>query len=178
MASEGGAAQLAKMAARPTIAGMSADTTMIIRVGSLDDVEAIYQLNKQVFSEYWSRTSLYSSLESGYDVLIGELHGESIAYLLSLSVLDEIQIMQIAVSKQHRRQGLAIRMTDELIASAMDMQSITLEVRASNQAARACYTQLGFQETGYRKHYYAPNESGCREDALLMTKHLQGGDST
>jgi len=151
---------------------MSADTTILVRVGSLDDVEIIYQLNQQAFSEHWSRASLYSSLESGYDLLICELHGESVAYLLSLSVLDEIQIMQIAVSEQHRRQGLASRMTDDLIASATDMQSITLEVRASNQAARACYAKLGFQETGYRKRYYAPDASGCREDAVLMTATL------
>ncbi|MDQ6969075.1 MAG: ribosomal protein S18-alanine N-acetyltransferase [Mariprofundus sp.] len=157
---------------------MDADNNISFRPGSIADVEAIYRLNQDVFSEHWSRASLYSSLESGYDVLLCELNGDIIAYLLSLSVLDEIQIMQIAVSEQHRRQGLASRMTDELIASATDMQSITLEVRASNQAARACYTQLGFQETGYRKHYYAPDASGCREDAVLMTKHLQGVNSS
>jgi len=144
----------------------------IIRAGSINDLEAIYRLNKQVFSEYWSRTSLYSSLESGYDLLLCDLNGEIIAYLLSMSVLDEIQIMQIAVSSQHRRQGLASRMTKALIESGNNIEIITLEVRASNRAARACYTQLGFQETGYRKNYYAPDASGCREDAVLMSKAL------
>jgi len=156
---------------------MNLNINTAIRAGSLDDVEAIYQLNKDAFSEYWSRTSLYSSLESGYDLLLCELNGDIIAYLLSVTVLDEIQIMQIAVSEQYRRQGLASCMTDVLIASAIDMQCITLEVRVSNQAARTCYAQLGFQETGYRKHYYAPNVSGYREDAVLMTKHLQGAPS-
>jgi len=144
----------------------------IIRAGSINDLEAIYRLNKQVFSEYWSRTSLYSSLESGYDLVLCELNGEIIAYLLSMSVLDEIQIMQIAVSNQHRRQGLASRMTKALIASASNIQIMTLEVRASNRAARACYIQLGFQEVGHRKNYYAPDASGCREDAVLMSKAL------
>jgi len=144
----------------------------IIRAGSINDLEAIYRLNKQVFSEYWSRTSLYSSLESGYDLLLCDLNGEIIAYLLSMSVLDEIQIMQIAVSSQHRRQGLASRMTKALIASGSNIEIITLEVRASNRAARACYIQLGFQEVGCRKNYYAPDASGCREDAVLMSKAL------
>jgi len=143
-----------------------------LRHGGLDDVEAVYQLNRHVFSEPWSRVSLYSSLESGYDVLLAELNGEIIAYVLSLSVLDEIQIMQIAVSSQYRRQGLASRLSEMLITCCTGIQSITLEVRLSNHAARQCYAQLGFQETGYRKGYYAPNASGCREDAVLMCKQV------
>jgi len=156
-----------------TIAGMNNTAiNMTIRVGSIDDVEAVYRLNKDVFSEYWSRPSLYSSLESGYDLLLCEFHGEVIAYLLSLAVLDEIQIMQIAVSSSHRRLGLASRMTETLIASARHIQIITLEVRLSNHAAKACYDRLGFQEVGYRKKYYAPDVSGYREDAVLMSKGL------
>ncbi len=151
---------------------MNADATMTIRVGGLADLEAIYQLNKGAFSEHWSRASLYSSLESGYDILLCDLNGEIIAYLLSLQVVDEIQIMQIAVSSSHRRQGLASRMSKALIASANNIQLITLEVRISNPAARACYEQLGFQEDGYRKNYYAPDVSGRREDAVLMSKRL------
>jgi len=153
---------------------MNLNINTAIRAGSLDDIEAIYQLNKDAFSEYWSRTSLYSSLESGYDLLLCELNGDIIAYLLSVTVLDEIQIMQIAVSASHRRQGLASHMSKELIASANNIQQITLEVRLSNRAASACYTRLGFQEVGYRKNYYAPDVSGCREDAVLMSKTLHG----
>ncbi len=138
----------------------------------MEDVEAVYQLNKTVFSEYWSRTSIFSAMESDYDLLLCESEGALVGYLLSLSVLDEVQIMQIAVSEDYRRQGLASRMTDSFVTSHPDISSVMLEVRLSNNAARACYAQLGFEEVGYRKNYYAPDAAGSREDAVLMTKKV------
>ncbi|WBL35221.1 hypothetical protein O0235_10520 [Tepidiforma flava] len=45
------------------------------------------------------------------------------------------------------------------------MESVTLEVRVSNEAARALYRRYGFYEVGIRKRYYADNH----EDAIIMT---------
>jgi len=152
--------------------------TMItsLRQGGLADLEAIYQLNRENFSEYWSRESLFSALESGYDLLLCEAEGQAVGYLLSLTILDEIQIMQIAVSSHYRRQGIASRMTAALTkppdVAAHHARAITLEVRQSNHAARKLYAGLGFEEVGYRKKYYAPDINGNREDAVLMTRHV------
>jgi len=142
------------------------------RQGNIKDVEAVYHLNKESFSEPWSRVSLYSAIESGYSLLLCESDGMLVGYLLSLSVLDEIQIMQIAVSDHFRRQALATQMTHECIRQSSAACLITLEVRLSNNAARQCYAQLGFKEAGYRKRYYKPDASGYREDAVLMNKHI------
>ncbi len=147
--------------------------TISLRRGGLADLEAVYRLNKENFSAYWSRQSLLSALESGYDLLLCESDGQPIAYLLSLSIPDEIQIMQIAVSADYRRGGIARRMTETLITSSPHASTVTLEVRAANHAARKLYTGLGFEQTGYRKHYYAPDISGKREDAVLMTRQVQ-----
>jgi len=147
--------------------------TISLRQGGLADLEAVYRLNKENFSEYWSRQSLFSALESGYDLLLCESDGQPVAYLLSLSILDEIQIMQIAVSANYRRGGIASRMTDMLIAASPYASTVTLEVRAANHAARKLYAGLGFEEVGYRKNYYAPDINGNREDAVLMTREAQ-----
>jgi len=143
--------------------------TLVLRRGSLADLEAVYRLNRENFSEYWSKESLFSALESGYGLILCEADGDPVAYLLSLTVVDEIQIMQIAVSSVYRRQGLAKRMTEMLAASAEKPPVMTLEVRLSNQPARKLYAGLGFEEVGYRKNYYAPDACGYREDAVLMT---------
>ncbi len=149
--------------------------TLSLRQGGLADLEAAYRLNRENFSEYWSRESLFSALESGYDLLLCEAEGEAVGYLLSLTILDEIQIMQIAVSPHYRRQGIASRMTATLTASAATnrhhVRTITLEVRQSNHAARKLYAGLGFEEVGCRKGYYAPDIYGKREDAILMTRN-------
>ena len=43
--------------------------------------------------------------------------------------------------------------------------AVTLEVRVSNDIAKALYSKYGFTERGVRKSYYADN----REDAIIMT---------
>jgi ribosomal-protein-alanine N-acetyltransferase len=44
------------------------------------------------------------------------------------------------------------------------MESMTLEVRVSNEPAKALYQQLGFVSAGIRKNYY----SETKEDALIL----------
>lgn len=146
-----------------------------LHAGGLDALEEVYQLNRQVFDPCWSRASLLSALESGYDLLLCRMGDELAGYLLSLRVFDEVQIMQIAVAKPYRRLGLATGMTQVLIAGC-ERGAVTLEVRQSNHAARTLYRQLQFEECGYRKNYYAPDAAGQREDAVLMTRTIASMD--
>ncbi len=148
------------------------DEKITLRTGKTEDIERVYHLNRAVFPECWSRSSLFSAIESGYDLLLCESEDSLAGYLLTLTILDEAQIMQIAVSPDYRRQGLASRMTGHFVASHPNIASIMLEVRLSNHIARACYAQLDFEEVGYRKNYYAPDVAGNREDAVLMTRNI------
>jgi ribosomal-protein-alanine N-acetyltransferase len=59
----------------------------------------------------------------------------------------------------------------EARAAAEGAAMATLEVRRSNEPARALYRTLGYQEVGVRPRYYA--EDG--EDAILMDKDLRHG---
>jgi ribosomal-protein-alanine N-acetyltransferase len=53
------------------------------------------------------------------------------------------------------------------------IRTIWLEVRASNQAARALYASLGFVEAGVRPNYYTPVSEGApREAAIVMRLNL------
>ncbi|MEE8556875.1 MAG: GNAT family N-acetyltransferase [Myxococcota bacterium] len=87
--------------------------------------------------------------------------GSAIAYVLGLRVLDEAQVLSLAVSPGWRRCGIA----SSLLRSALDalreqgVSSVTLEVRASNLAARALYRRLGFNREGERRGYYPGGES-------------------
>ena len=105
-------------------------------------------------------------------MIICEAGGELAGYLLSMTILDEMQIMQIAVAEQFLRQGLAEAMSRFLIDTSSGLSAILLEVRVSNRAARNLYTKLGFEESGYRKNYYAPDTTGMCEDAVLMDLKL------
>ena len=82
-------------------------------------------------------------------------------------VADEAEIITVAVSPAHRRQGIARALMEHMLYLAEDARaSVYLEVRASNTPARELYRSLGFAETGVRKNYY----TSPREDAVLMMR--------
>jgi ribosomal-protein-alanine N-acetyltransferase len=79
----------------------------------------------------------------------------------------EVHITNIAVRQKHRRQGIGELLLISLInlATKLEAQFITLEVRASNTAAQGLYAKYGFARVGVRRSYYTDN----REDGVLMT---------
>jgi ribosomal-protein-alanine acetyltransferase len=94
-----------------------------------------------------------------------------IAGYLAAQAVDNIWDLQyIVVAKRFRRRGLATTLLNELIAHVHNKNlpnkngsQIFLEVRASNQAAQALYTKLGFKVIGIRKNYYPVPQ---QEDAI------------
>jgi ribosomal-protein-alanine N-acetyltransferase len=94
--------------------------------------------------------------------------GTVLGYAGILVVLDEGYITNIAVEPAYRRQGIARELLQvfERFALGNKLAFLTLEVRASNEAARALYTKEGYEEVGCRKNYY----DYPKEDAIVMTK--------
>jgi ribosomal-protein-alanine N-acetyltransferase len=80
---------------------------------------------------------------------------------------DEAHLATIAVRDQWRRRGVGGQLLEATIDLAVKESArlLTLEVRASNEAARAMYASYGFAEVGMRPGYYSDN----KEDAILMT---------
>jgi [ribosomal protein S18]-alanine N-acetyltransferase len=88
-----------------------------------------------------------------------------LAFLIARRVGLEWELENVVVAAQARRKGLGSLLIKKLLqySGRLPGTSIFLEVRESNQAARALYQGLGFQETGLRKNYYA----NPTEDAML-----------
>jgi len=82
-------------------------------------------------------------------------------------MLDEAHIIAIAVRKPFRRQGIGegLLLSVITLATKLKARTITLEVRASNQAAQQMYLKHGFHIVGTRPRYYSDNQ----EDAVLMS---------
>lgn len=95
---------------------------------------------------------------------------EVVGYLGMERVLDEGYIDNVAVFPAHRRKGVASALLGALIAygEKEGMAFLTLEVRPSNQGARALYEAHGFQQVGERKNFY----QNPVENALLLTRYL------
>ncbi len=87
-------------------------------------------------------------------------HDRLVGYVLGWVAADEAQLMSIAVEPTARSRGigkaLLTRFLDELAREGV--RSVVLEVRKSNDAARALYESLEFETLGERRKYYADGE--------------------
>lgn len=132
----------------------------------------VAQLEKLCFSDPWSENSVASELENELACwLIAEENGTVAGYIGSQTVLDETDMMNVAVHPDHRRRGIAEALVMALVGELKERGSrcLTLEVRASNDPARALYGKLGFSQIGLRKNYYR----NPREDALILRKEWE-----
>ena len=123
-------------------------------------------------TEAWSEKSVAGELDNKLSLWLVALDGDAVAgYVGSQTVLDETDMMNVAVHPDFRRQGIARQLIDELVQrlKAAGSRCLTLEVRASNAGAIALYENLGFQEVGRRPRYYR----NPREDALILQKEWE-----
>lgn len=132
-------------------------------------VSQVAALEKLCFPDPWSERSVASELDNPLSLWLVATEGERVlGYVGSQSVLDEADMMNVAVHPDARRRGLARSLVEALIEQLKDreVRMLTLEVRASNEPAKALYETMGFTQVGRRKNYYlAP-----REDALILRK--------
>ena len=135
----------------------------------VDHVTQVAQLAKECFQDPWSERSIATELTNPLSLWLVALDGEQVVgYVGSQSVMGEADMMNIAVSAQHRRLGIAQSLVERLVAALAqkDVNSLTLEVRASNEPAKALYGKLGFLQVGRRPNYYR----NPKEDALILRK--------
>lgn len=132
-------------------------------------VPQVAALEKICFADPWSEKSVASELENPLSYWLVAMDGEKlVGYVGSQTVLGETDMMNVAVSPDYRRKGIAEGLILALIAAlkARESHCLTLEVRDSNASARALYEKLGFSEIGRRKNYYR----NPKEDALILRK--------
>ena len=132
-------------------------------------VTQIAQIEKLCFSDPWSEKSVASELNNRLSLWLVALDGDTVAgYVGSQSVLDEADMMNVAVHPDYRRQGigrdLVLALADAL--KEKGIRGLMLEVRASNAPAIALYEQLGFRQVGMRPNYYR----NPKENALILRK--------
>jgi len=146
---------------------------LLVRPAVESDVPGIARLEQICFSDPWSEASLCHDLAGNpaahYLAAVGS-DDRLIGYIAWWQVVDEAEIINLAVSPEQRSKGvghlLLSRMIDE--ACRAGASCIHLDVRESNQPARRLYERTGFVQTGIRMGYYADDQ----ENAITMLKRL------
>lgn len=139
---------------------------------SIAHVAAVAELEKICFSDPWSEKSVASELENELSLWLVALDGNTVAgYVGSQTVCGETDMMNVAVHRDYRRQGIAEQLIDTLVEQlkAKESHCLTLEVRESNIPAIALYEKLGFSQIGLRKNYYR----NPKENALILRKEWE-----
>ncbi len=143
-------------------------TEIIVRPMTVEDLDGVMSVEFDSFLTPWSRSAFEEELTQNRlaRYIVAEEDGNIVGYAGTWLVINEAHVTNVAVSGQHRREGIGRFLMEKLMELARDsgMDSMTLEVRVTNDAARHLYQQMGFVEAGIRKNYY----SETKEDALIL----------
>lgn len=131
-------------------------------------LRAVLRIEAQVYPTPWSMGLYLAELASpvGRTYKVARSGGKVVGYGGMMYVVNEAHVTTLAVHPDHQGRRIGARLLLELIRAARGegMTSLTLEVRASNQAGQALYRRFGLAPAGIRRGYY--REVG--EDALIM----------
>lgn len=139
----------------------------IVRPAVPNDLDSVALIERGAFSDPWSRSSFASLVaQPGVCFLVAGEPGEVLGYAVAYHAADEAELANLSVAPQARRQGVGRMLLDAVIATVapLGVSQLWLEVRASNDPARALYRSYGFSEAGVRKRYY----DRPTEDAIVM----------
>ena len=144
-----------------------------VEPATLADAAALARLATEALPEPWS--------EAGFAAEIGSPRarvwiircpaGEPLAYLVAHHVLDELQVLSLAVAARHRRQGLGRALVEHALAYDGAAAAAHLEVRSNDAVAQAFYQRLRFEAVGRRPGFYP---GGI--DAISMTRAVKSAD--
>ena len=141
---------------------------VLIRPMKRDDVETVLSIESLVFTTPWQADTFLNLIgRPGSELWVMEHPVAGIlAYAVLWCVLDQAELANIAVRSEYRGQGYASRLLERVLQVARDreVETIYLEVRASNTQALELYDRFGFSQVGVRKNYY----DRPKEDALVM----------
>ena len=149
----------------------------LIKTVPREDIVQLSELEAANFSPAWSSQTLLKSIDNPRHQVVGFYAPELIGFAIFAYLLDEAELLRIAVSQAQRGQGIGLQLLQQqmLQMPAQGIEKVFLEVRASNQAAQALYQRCGFKLDGRRKNYYAAQGTGSEhaaEDALLFSAAL------
>jgi len=141
----------------------------MIRLMQPSDLSAVVTIENQVQTHPWTFKQFEESLQS-YQCTVIEQDQRIVGFCILQPVLDEANLLLMAIDPKFQGQGLGYQLLDASIEQLNNQPvQIFLEVRESNHAAIGLYEKAGFHQIDLRKNYY-PNPDGSREHAIIMVK--------
>jgi ribosomal-protein-alanine N-acetyltransferase len=147
-------------------------TVEIVR-GSADHLDEAMTVMREAFDpaygEAWTRAQCSGILGlSGVWLYVARVDGRPAGFALARAILDEGELLLLAVSPAERRRGVGRAMLGAVLDETRRRGAIRLhlEMRENNDAI-ALYAAAGFVEVGRRLRYYRGND-GKSFDAITL----------
>ncbi|HHM06476.1 MAG TPA: ribosomal-protein-alanine N-acetyltransferase [Gammaproteobacteria bacterium] len=143
-----------------------------IRVMREADLDAVLAIERAAYEFPWTAGIFRDCLRAGHLCRVMYDQWGIFAYAVMSVGAGEAHLLNICVATGRRRRGYAGELLGVMVRLAQKLggDTLFLEVRPSNAAARRLYAALDFNEVGYRLNYY-PARRG-REDAIILAKHI------
>ena len=143
----------------------------IIKLGE-QHLDACIDLDQKSLNGLWSRSEWEKELSNPIRICLGVIELETNKLLGLCSawlIVDELYITSIAVHPAHQRKGLGKLLITDLIkrSNSFKTNHIYLEVKDTNESAKAFYKSMGFKMERNRSNFYKDGS-----DALIFTKQL------
>ena len=144
----------------------------LVRPAAPADMDAVVAIEADSFGPAsWGAAAVRKGLdEPGVFALAAEGPDGAVGgFVLWRRIVDEGEILSLAVAPGARRSGAAKALLAEIVlaAEAMRLKALFLEVRADNAAARALYQKARFEIVGRRRRYYRDGS-----DALVLRRTI------
>jgi ribosomal-protein-alanine N-acetyltransferase len=140
-------------------------STLAVRRLSYGDLPSVIAIERRSFPTPWSLAMFVLELSKPTGICLAAEDETGLVGYLVCARYDEVwHLMNVAVTAEQRRRGVATELLDRLFEEAGSDARYTLEVRVSNMPAIAMYERRGFRSAGRRRSYYHDNG----EDALIM----------
>lgn len=134
---------------------------------TIADLDEVYEIEKISFSMPWTKQMWMDEMIKSQiaNHLVARLDGKILGYAGFWLIIDEAEIVNIAVHPEYRRKGIGNLLLKELLnlAKTKEAKLVTLEVRETNESAKKLYSKSGFQLIAIRKKFY----KDTNEDALV-----------
>jgi ribosomal-protein-alanine N-acetyltransferase len=150
------------------------EASVAVRPAALADIPAVGAIERSSFTDPWGDSEFRSAIDSTATIFLVAEHSKTetiCGYAIALTVLDESEILNIAVEPGSRGAGVGGKLLDAALRAVGDRggHAVYLEVRESNESARRLYASRGFSELSRRKKYYRKPV----EDALVLALAMQ-----
>ena len=141
-----------------------------INVMTSEDIVSIEPNFSDNFDKFWSIDVLRHDFEdNNSQYVVAKMNTEIVGFAGIKIIIDEADIMNIAVKMDKRNFGIGSMLLEKLleIAKLSDCATINLEVNENNLPAIHLYEKYHFERIGLRKKYY-----NNTDNAILMKKDL------